>query len=352
VKKLKKLKKISKSVNNSFENYNKDGINPIEKRKTEKEQLRKYIKVKSAFRKQMVEVFQKENHEELGIIHKNATPGPGYYNSSKGFEVSNKYRFIPQENYQFFGSLSERFGQQIGINEDIIGPGTYFNIKTNLNNKNSKKTKIPFGVKTTRFIQSAKISQNPGPNIYNPEKIQGKKIMSKKTIFSTSSKRFIESAKRESNPGPCNYFNTDKDSDGENNITKYKFSAPFKASKRKPLLNSKPEDIPPIGWYNPDFLYNMSYNVGKKAYKPSLQHIPFNSMKKRFDEGQFKINDVGPGHYFKESKNPKMGTDVPFSTKDGRFRSSNKHEYMTAPGSYNLNGHFDWNIKTYNINFL
>jgi len=154
---VKETKKISKSVNNSFENYNKDGINPIEKRKTEKEQLRKYIKVKSAFRKQMVEVFQKENHEELGIIHKNATPGPGYYNSSKGFEVSNKYRFIPQENYQFFGSLSERFGQQIGINEDIIGPGTYFNsIKTNLNNKNSKKTKNPIWGKNNEIYSISK----------------------------------------------------------------------------------------------------------------------------------------------------------------------------------------------------
>lgn len=250
------------------------------------------------------------------------------------------------ENYQFFGSICERFHAS-PFNEDNIGPGSYF--KGNMNHKKRPKSKAAFNSRSERNIKSAR-DLVPGPGLYNPDKSSKKNNFTTKTIFATSTKR--ETAlgrKNDVNPGPGSYLEIKSEIKLNDASIKYKFSAPFKSTKRQSVFVK--ENVPPVGTYNPDIITDIFYNNGKKAYKPSLINVPFSSLKKRFEEKQFE-SIVGPGQYFREIKENKNRDLVPFKTGDKRFRSIQKQEIFAPVGTYNLNSHFDWNKKTFNINFL
>ena len=139
------------------------------------------------------------------------------------------------------------------------------------------------------------------------------------------------------------------------NVKRYKFSAPFKSPQRNfDDFNKKNDEIPPIGWYNSDYIYNMSYNVGKKAFRPTMVNAPFNSLKKRFEEVKSINFKGGPGQYFKETKLVPTNKDQilpPFKQSEKRFKEYKK-EFEIGPGIYNHSSYFDWNKKTFNVNFL
>jgi hypothetical protein len=252
------------------------------------------------------------------------------------------------ENYQFFGSVCERFRINQLI-EDNIGPGSYFKGNCYSKNKKRPKSNAAFNTRSDRNITSTK-DVVPGPGLYNPNKLGKKNQFATKTIFATSTKR--ETAlvrKKEDVPGPGSYLEIKSDLKLNDARIKYKYSAPFKSTKRHLVFGK--EDIPPVGSYNPDLITDIFYNNGKKAYRPSMINVPFSSLKKRFEE-KHKESIVGPGQYFREITENKTRDIMPFGTGDKRFRSLQKQEIVAPIGSYNLNSHFDWNKKTFNINFL
>ena len=83
-----------------------------------------------------------------------------------------------------------------------------------------------------------------------------------------------------------------------------------------------------------------------------MVEVPFNSMKKRFIENKVETN-LGPGQYFKEVNVKEKDQSLPpFRTNEKRFKNENKMETDIGPGLYNQSSFFDWNKKTYNVNFL
>lgn len=190
----------------------------------------------------------------------------------------------------------------------------------------------------------------PGPGNYDPEKVGKKDHFNTKTIFATSTKRdtsFIK--KRDKVPGPGSYLEVKSIVNPEEPGMKYKFSAPFKSSKRP--LTASASVGPAVGTYNPDVVSNIYYNNGKKAFRPSMINVPFSSLKKRFEEKQME-GIIGPGQYFREYKEKKTDMIVPFLSGDRRFRGFLQKDEVAPVGTYNLGSHFDWNRKTFNINFL
>lgn len=215
--------------------------------------------------------------------------------------------------------------------------------------------KAPFNSNAKRETSYDPAEKVPGPGTYDAQKLKSKKFFTAKTIFNSNTKRFIETEK-DLITVPVSYIKIDNDvhSDLSNGANRFKFTAPFKSPERNidAFVGSKKDDVPPIGWYNADYINNLSYNVGKKIYRPTMVDVPFNSMKKRFIESKFDYN-LGPGHYFKEISG-KEGKDQmlpPFKTSERRFKKE-KLETDLGPGIYNQTSYFDWNKKTFNINFL
>jgi hypothetical protein len=215
--------------------------------------------------------------------------------------------------------------------------------------------KAPFNSNAKRETSHNLAEKIPGPGTYDAQKLGSKKFFTAKTIFNSNTKRFIESEKDQTLV-PVSYIKIDNDINSELSYgaNRFKFSASFKSPERNidAFVGGKKDEVPPIGWYNSDYIHNLSYNVGKKIYRPTMVDVPFNSLKKRFIESKFEYN-IGPGHYFKELKDKESKDQMlpPFKTSERRFKKE-KAETDLGPGVYNQTSYFDWNKKTYNINFL
>jgi Sperm-tail PG-rich repeat len=265
------------------------------------------------------------------------------YSTAKHFKVP--------EYYQFFGSICERFNAPTSVG-DNVGPGSYFKETTNVKNKKRPKSKAPFNSRSERNFLN-KTDKVPGPGIYNPEKIRKKQNDSLKMIFASSTKRdtnIIQCIK--DNPGPGAYFEVNNELKTNENKPNYKHTAPFKATERVSAFDIKDEN-PTVGMYNPDIVNNIHYINSKKAFKPSIVNVPFSSLKKRFEDKKADTL-IGPGQYFKEIEfqNKLKQSNIPFRTAEIRFKSQQKREFFVPVGTYNVTSHFDWNKKTFNINFL
>jgi hypothetical protein len=265
------------------------------------------------------------------------------YSTAKQFKVP--------EYYQFFGSICERFNAPT-IVSDNVGPGSYFKENTNNKTKKRPKSKAPFNSRSERNFLN-KGDKVPGPGLYNPEKIGKKQKSSLKMIFASSTKRDTDVIKsNQENPGPGSYFDVKNDMKINENKPNYKYTASFKTTERVSAFDIKDEN-PTVGMYNPDLVNNIHYINSKKAFKPSIVNVPFSSLKKRFEEKKADTL-IGPGQYFREIEfqNKLKPGNIPFRTAELRFKSQQRQEFFVPVGTYNVSSHFDWNKKTFNINFL
>ena len=118
------------------------------------------------------------------------------------------------------------------------------------------------------------------------------------------------------------------------------------------------ERIPSVGHYNSDILLSMGYKVAKNVNRFNTLSAPFNSIEKRFLNISKKnsTGTIGPGQYYKDKnrndRDINYNNSPPFNTSSERNCELVENKYRNGPGSYNTGSDFDWNKKTYNIQYI
>ena len=313
--------------------------------------------------------------ETFETVIRHNYPGPGYYYDP--FRTSSFFFRPTPEFKQFFGSKLERFSPT-NAEQNNLGPGEYFD-------KSMNKTSIgfaPFSSKTNRF-QSSFIPENkndiPGPGEYTLKSFTSKPIgiknqsLTPKAKFGSNEKRFtdiINNKWKYSIPGPGYYNSEDKKSDLNNKFEKtfygknifklvnnnYKLN-PFQKFIFKKNITNK-EKSPPIGIYNPAMIFSIDYNNKKKAFEAKNKKVAFRST---YDKKKKKIKNkidphninIGPGYYYHEKKKTNLKPSPQFYISsyesDKWFKNANPD---VGPGKYDINSYYEWNKKSFNINFV
>lgn len=303
------------------------------------------------------------------------TPGPGYYFGIDK-QTSFKKKGVP-EFKQFFGSKAARF-QKSKTNKDI-GPTTYFQHTEDDTNQVVAKEKssrinrklIPFSSRANRFTRESK-SMSPGPGQYQAQsEFDEKKFNNTFYKFGSNQIRFFDDkATKWKNevPGPGSYLtfynnrNQDKKIFDEFSFMRYTLNRVRSLSKNEELKDlrqlkdalQKQKAVPPVGLYNSDLIFSINYNNQKKARQNAkLGDVAFStSVKKRFSNSQKGNENIGPGYYYREKKIKKKEVGPPFLASEKKDKGDSKSQFITGPGQYNLDSYFDWNKRTYNVNFI
>ena len=299
-------------------------------------------------------------------------PGPGYYYDP--YRTSSFFFKPTPEFKQFFGSKIERFSPN-NMEQNNLGPGEYFK-------KSMNKTSIgfaPFSSKTTRFFSSF-LPENkndmPGPGEYtlkgftSPMIIQ-QKNPPQKSKFGSNTKRFSDFVNEKwkySVPGP-GYYNPEEIKTDMNKLSKTFYrkniyslinnnkSNLFKKFNFKKKLNK--EKSPPIGMYNPGMIFSIDYNNKKKIFEKKNNKVAFESTYNKNNKNKKDINtnknniNIGPGYYYHEKKNQNLKPSPQFyihhNESNKWFQSNNPN---VGPGKYDVDNYYEWNKKSFNINFV
>ena len=295
-------------------------------------------------------------------------PGPGYYFDP--FKTSSFHSKPTPEFKQFFGSKLERFYKFKGF-ENNLGPGEYFE-------KNMNKTSTgfaPFSTKANRFYASflpVEKNEIPGPGEYNLKPFtsfpNGRKTQSSspKGKFGSNEKRFVDIANlkwKYSVPGP-GYYNPEeiKTQSFKPFTTFYKNKFyNFNKNKEIPIkkivlqnLHLTKEQSPPIGLYNPDMVFTIDYKNKKKVFETKNNKVAFSSSYNK-NKKQKKIDknnvNVGPGYYYHEKINKNLKQSPQFYIHENESKKK-WFDNDIGPGHYDINNYFEWNKKSFNINFV
>lgn len=308
-------------------------------------------------------------------------PGPGYYYDNDKLTAF-KQKDIP-EYRQFFGSKLERFKNFGNSSEDNqLSPATYFNNNDNENSANVliQKEKMsrtagnaPFFSRTNRFFKIKSKQNNPGPGEYDPPQ-QFSQSLKKSKKFSNTFSRFGSTEKRFSEnkstkwkfdtPGPGSYIDP-YSATGTFNTVKFRGMI-INIEKAKSLSRTHYENlnadirqfninknvVPPVGQYNPDMIFSINYNNQKKKIKQANnKDVAFNSGKSKKGD-KIELDNLGPGYYYHEKKKISKQMYPPFNQSDRKWKNQYVGEFITGPGQYNIDSYFNWNKKSYNINFV
>lgn len=300
--------------------------------------------------------------------NEDSTPGPGYYFPSIIENIATS-----SESFQCFGSRTNRFNNSNLINNDLPGPGAYyktqenklnkkrnkakssmkFNMNMRINDIDKKKLNTTFSVSNRADNFLNKLKNSPGPGYYNTSSNWKKNINpNTQGKFGSSEDRFPIYKAENTDQGPGSYLQLD--------TFKPKFNSNLKVNKNKihedrlDFRVNKNDVVPSVGSYDPDIIHNIDYNLHKKVSKVSAVFAPFNSLQRRFNKvkkDKYLLN-LGPGYYHKESKIiDKFNNGVSFnSTSQRNFDMGMKN--IVGPAKYNMNSWFDWNKKSFNINFI
>jgi hypothetical protein len=405
------IKDKDKIIDNNMISSKNDLIIIKGKQKDIKDKVLKHIKNK---RQKLFEIKKEktENEDDLfsrNTLYQDPGPGPGYYNmeiATTGFRKKEIH-----EKFQTFGTSQIRF-QETGFQD--IGPGSYFKddqrlekikLKKYLNEKLNFSTTILSQRDEIKKERSADMDQRlgingllnkqkifndnslPGPGFYEtgtssfqPKNVNSTFSQSGSCSFGSIQRRFNnEIPFCETTPGPGSYLGLPKNQGSSILGTLHKLISKNKKLLTDDEISRSPEikidvkrnyerntgtkiskdTVPSVGHYNLDVLFSMGYKVAKNVNKFNSKSAPFNSVEKRFFNSN-KNNgsgNIGPGQYFKENKNEKIlnyNSSPPFNVSSERsYFAETKNEFKTnGPGSYNTGSYFDWNKKSYNIQFL
>jgi hypothetical protein len=383
---------ITKRGNNFISEKN-DDIFFNERNRLKKEKLFKHFIDK---RQKLLDLKTSKSLIEDDLFEKhilNQEPGPGYYSSEIATSAF-KPKKVP-EKFQYFGSNSLRFNYSNNkIDEDEIGPGIYFkddnkfgeeknksllkeiNYFLNSSNQREGKKKNRFENLEERIgindivnqYKYSNLENSPGPGFYDitPE-LHNKKSTSNVSKFGYLQKRFNENILNAS-PGPGSYIGLPR-VDSLNiikfNVRPKKIIIKNDITEEEPLLNknkkldNKDISSPGVGSYDSDIISSLSYNVAKNVNKFNTSSAPFNSVQKRFKNNSLSdASHLGPGKYYNDDSNKKilknqLNNSPPFNIGSER-KILNEKEFVVdnGPGSYNLSSYFDWNKKSFNVQFI
>lgn len=327
------------------------------------------MNVRNSIIKRINQKEAKKDTTYLGNIDK-FNPGPGYY-FGVDKQTSFKRKRVP-EFKQFFGSKSSRFKKT--KDDGKIGPATYFQVAPNDKDQKIKEEKnsrinrqlIPFSTKTERFKKPKK-SVSPGPGQYSQKSQFAEKLMNRTfNKFGTNEIRFMDDrATKWKNeiPGPGSYmtfYNFGKDKKfqcDELKAYRYTFNK-FRSNSNDENIQfiknrlQLVRQIPPVGQYNSDVIFSINYNNIKKIRNnANIPDVAFNSsLNQRLTKTS--ISNVGPGYYYKEHKIKNKQVYPAFKSGSKKFIDDNNSHNFISPGLYNLDSYFDWNKRTYNVNFI
>ena len=296
-------------------------------------------------------------------------PGPGYYQSNSSFDKYNK-EIYKYSNHNF-GSNVERKNNFIYNDNNIsLGPGSYFKenyvkkIKPDFYPLNRVENKI-----NIKKYEKELDNENVGPGRYN---IKSQFDVEKLYYSGPLEKRFFEIDKK-INLGPGEYlqlpeWNKNKEENNNNNIK----NKNKKEEKKEEIFNEKGRDSyivkndnPGAGYYNPDIINSIKYDIISKENKLSHLNIPFNSGQERFLLRSPTTSDLlGPGRYFPTNKSIGADNNIQKIPKNkGLYRinglNSDELKYLhqqlksdrdskMGPGSYNINNFNEWHKKSFN----
>jgi len=388
---------VNHKANHNFIQTKNETLMSNQKLKYEKDKVFKHIRDK---RQKLLDMKVSKSGVEDELLDKhilNQDPGPGYYFSELA-TGSFKPVKVP-EKFQYFGSNSLRFSDPNLTDKLAVGPGAYFNDDNRLAQKKLKKVlhennfsqnsnTIREEIRKDRIetleerigingiINQYKLSNvepTPGPGNYELNSdIYLKKGASNIAKFGSLQKRFNENFSNLT-PGPGAYLGLPN---GESaNLVKFPVR-PKKIIIKKDEnlqadLNIFPKEgveeiqanpvSPGVGSYNPDIVLSLGYKVAKNVNKFNNSSAPFNSVERRFN---YKVaagaaENVGPGQYYKDNSEKKivqnlLNNSPPFNTSaDRNYPNEDRNIYSNnGPGSYNLSSYFDWNKKSFNVEFI
>ncbi len=402
----------SGNLKSSLNNINSTIVNPIsgkndiiiykEKKREEKEKVFKHFRDK---RQKLLEMKTLKSGVEDELLNKHVIyqePGPGYYNAELVTSAFKNQR-LP-EKFQTFGSSSLRF-QENSVYD--IGPGSYFKDDQRLEKKKLKQylnEKVNFSANQMHVREDLKKERlqnyenrlginglinkhklrsdgsSPGPGWYETigNNFQ-KKTISNCGQFGSIQKRFTEENFNYEIPGPGSYLGIPKSQTATISGTLHKLLVKPKKiktddEKNKPDLTLFPKNdedeeikneknkIPSVGQYNSDILFSLGYKVAKNVNKFNGISIPFNSVEKRFLSytKRTAAGTIGPGQYHRDNSLNNMRNTVshspPFNTSADKKGGNPLYNLYTVgntgPGSYNVSSYFDWNKKSYNIQYI
>lgn len=241
-------------------------------------------------------------------------PGPGEYNMRKDFF---KKSYNSGEKYNF-GSNKTRFNSKSKkkFKEKVLNDFDF--VLENLNNQKMNRTNY-FNLKVNKEQTKSEI-----------EKIENILIYKKfKKLFNTAKKNL---------------------NSPEINVNKTNINKPKTAHNHTRLHNLLNKDVlsyPSVGEYNVDFGVNSKVKEIEMKLDMGLKKCPFKMGSNRFKYDKDKESVVGPGKYIKDKKinHKNIGN---FGTNQTRFNSMMKNEQDFI----NKTSYFDWNKKSFNINFI
>ena len=308
-------------------------------------------------------------------------PGPGYYFNQNTFSGI-KMKHTP-EYRQFFGSKLERFSKTKSTSS--LGPGSYFN-NDNIQNSNNSNQNIsfkekmsrtmetfaPFNLRSDRFSKSQeeKNKNFPGPGQYEIKGTfneKNKKFNNTMIKFGSSEKRFSDKENikwKNEIPGPGSYINQNtKSKIGK--ITKFSnINNFYRINKFIPNYNinelqnknklNRSESVPPVGLYHPEMIYSIDYRNRKKILEnKNIDGVAFDSSvdRKSMIKSQTGVN-IGPGYYFKEKYLKNVQNYPPFNQSSKKMEDNNENLFNNRLGDYNIDSYYDWNKRSYNVNFI
>ena len=324
----------------------------------------------------------------------NKTPGPGYYFDNI-HDISIQPAKPKSDYYQFFGSKVNKFYSLKKPWTDL-GPGQYF---ISNQNKEIKDDDFPYfdvqfgshGERKNTFLGLDITKMNPGPGEYENQSFTNN---AEKEILSDVNKQFLISGERFNdkyvmrdiyrNPGPGYYEpkietislnNERKNKKNENiyiDLCKPKYKKKVKRLKKlednqfvngvnKSVEEYKyKENIPPVGYYYPDFFYTIEYKNKKKMMESKYNGVSFNrTISKGLKKSSSTSDLLGPGYYNPNRDNKKniyFQISPPFHSSCERIIASPKKEkYKLSLEDYKkyyMNEFFNWNKRSHNVNFI
>lgn len=298
-----------------------------------------------------------QRYSRISLTKKDFTPGPGFYIDR--FKNSSFHSKIIPEDKQFFGSNVKRFFKLSTFNNP--GPAEYFKD----NKSNSVSYFAPFSTNEKRFIYSfvPKEKENiPSPFQYKMKSFTDDpkgtktKATSPQGQFGFCQKRFIRNSSEDwknSLPGP-GLYDPEKP---RKHISCKKIVNSSKYGKNN-TSNENLQNYQSNHYFDPHSIFTIKYKNKKKTGSVNLKSAiffrtnPFNKkiLPKSFSCKTLK-SKIGPGSYFNE-KFIKTTQVVPaFHQSSEKMIQWGNGSSNDGPGYYNLDSYFDWNKKTYNINF-
>lgn len=272
---------------------------------------------------------------------KNIKIGPGSYFNPKtqsSFKVQKK-----DEKFQFFSTSMVRFipGKKLCS----VDPGSYqagSSFKDD-NIYNSNYGQFSFGISSSRFNQRKQ--SVPGPDMYTSKKNFIKKSFNKRDYFISKQERFIK--KKIELPD----YSKIKEKKNIYKIVKKSKKKTYSVNKKNNYKKRTKQPEP--GQYDitlNDISYRKKYKNNKELNKKKNEKLGFMSKENRF-KNKKRIKKESDDDFYEEShynilKDPIQENVVPFCSSKNRFENENN---VKNPEYYSKRK--PWNIKSFNITY-